>query len=153
MRESDIGAGGAAASRAQRIGYARGAYDLFHVGHLNLLRQARAHCDHLIAGVVSDEVLERTKNLTPVVPELERVEIVRHIRYVDEAVVDATANAFEAWQAYGFTVYFKGDDWRGTPKGLALEASFADVGVEIVYFPYTATTSSTRLRRALEAFG
>jgi glycerol-3-phosphate cytidylyltransferase len=133
------------------IGYARGAFDLFHIGHLNILKQARANCDRLVVGVVSDEVLLRTKGITPVVPLRERLEIVRHIRHVDEAIADECEDPLETWRSVGFTVFFKGDDWRGTPRGLDLEASFAEVGVTVVYFPYTATTSSTRLRRALDA--
>lgn len=134
-----------------RIGYAGGAFDLFHVGHLNILRHARAHCDYLIAGVVSDEVLLRTRGAAPVVPLVERLEIVRHISYVDEAVAETAVDKLETWQRVGFDIYFKGDDWKGTERGLALELAFADVGVEVVYFPYTMTTSSTTLRRALDA--
>lgn len=134
----------------KRIGYAAGAYDLFHVGHLNILKRAREQCDYLIAGVVSDEMLELTKNLRPTIPLAERLEIVRSIRYVDEAVVETVPDKLEMWRQVGFTIFFKGDDWRGTEKGLRLEREFAAVGVEIVYFPYTANTSSTVLRNALE---
>lgn len=132
-----------------RIGYAPGAYDLFHVGHLNLLRQARAHCDHLIAGVVADDVLEVTKGRRPVIPLAERMEIVRHIDYVDAVVAETQPDKLLTWQHVGFDVIFKGDDWRGTPKGDRLERDFAAVGVDVVYFPYTVHTSSTALRRAL----
>lgn len=134
----------------QRIGYAAGAYDLFHVGHLNILRRAREQCDHLIAGVVSDEMLELTKGVRPVVPLAERLEIVRSIRYVDEAIAETVPDKLETWRRLGFTVFFKGDDWRGTEKGLRLEREFAAVGVEVVYFPYTVDTSSTALRHALD---
>ena len=134
----------------RRIGYAAGAYDLFHVGHLNILRQARQACDYLIAGVVSDEVLRQTKGIDPVVPFAERLEIVSHINFVDEAVGEVVPDKLETWRNVGFDVFFKGDDWRGTPKGEALEQRFAEVGVEVVYFPYTLHTSSTALRRALE---
>ena len=132
-----------------RIGYAPGAYDLFHVGHLNILRHAKAHCDYLIAGVVSDEMCELTKGRRPVVPLAERMEIVRHISYVDEAVAEVVPEKLDTWREVGFNVLFKGDDWRGTPKGEKLERDFAAVGVEIVYFPYTVHTSSTMLRRVL----
>ncbi|WP_341953217.1 adenylyltransferase/cytidyltransferase family protein [Salinibacterium sp. TMP30] len=135
---------------SKRIGYAAGAYDLFHVGHLNILKRAREQCDYLIAGVVSDEMLELTKNLRPTVPLAERLEIVQSIRYVDEAVVESVPDKLETWRQVGFTTFFKGDDWRGTEKGERLEREFAAVGVEVVYFPYTANTSSTVLRRALE---
>ena len=132
-----------------RIGYASGVYDLFHIGHLNLLRQARDRCDYLIAGVASAEMSERLKGTTPVVPLTERLEIVRSIRFVDDVVVDEHHNKAEAWREVGFNIFFKGDDWRGTPKGIRLERDMDLVGVEVVYLPYTATTSSTVLRRAL----
>jgi len=134
----------------QRIGYAAGAYDLFHVGHLNILKRAKERCDYLIAGVVSDEMLELTKNLRPTIPLAERLEIVESIRYVDEAVVETVPDKLETWRQLGFTIFFKGDDWQGTDKGDRLEREFAAVGVEVVYFPYTAQTSSTVLRRALD---
>lgn len=134
---------------AERIGYAAGAFDLFHIGHLNVLRHAREHCDTLVAGVVSDEMLRQVKGIEPVVPTLERVEIVRAIRWVDEVHVETVPDKLDTWREVGFTHFFKGDDWRGTERGLRLERQFAAVGVEVVYFPYTAHTSSTVLRRAL----
>lgn len=133
-----------------RVGYAAGAFDLFHVGHLNLLRHAKAQCDFLIAGVVTDELLIKTKGHAPVIPLSERLEIVRHIRYVDEAIAETLPRKIDTWRCRPFDVFFKGDDWRGTPKGLALEREFAAVGVEVVYFPYTMHTSSSALRRTLE---
>jgi glycerol-3-phosphate cytidylyltransferase len=134
----------------KRIGYAAGAFDLFHVGHLNILKHARSQCDYLIAGVVSDEMLQLNKGITPVVPLAERLEIVSHISYVDEAVAEVVPDKLETWKALQFDVFFKGDDWKGTEKGLRLEREFAKVGVDVVYFPYTVSTSSTALRRALE---
>ncbi|RCG26309.1 cytidyltransferase [Streptomyces diacarni] len=133
------------------VGYAPGAYDLFHVGHLNLLRHARARCDYLVAGVVSDEMAEHAKGRPPVIPLVERLQIVRSIRFVDAAFVETVPDKLVTWQQVRFDVLFKGDDWRGTPKGDRLEADFRTVGVEIVYFPYTMHTSSTQLRRALDA--
>jgi glycerol-3-phosphate cytidylyltransferase len=133
-----------------RVGYAAGAFDLFHIGHLNLLKHAKSECDFLIAGVVSDEMLQLTKGITPVVPLAERLEIVRHIAFVDEARAETVPDKLDTWREVGFTHFFKGDDWRGTEKGLKLEAEFAAVGVEVVYFPYTMSTSSTALRRALD---
>jgi glycerol-3-phosphate cytidylyltransferase len=133
------------------IGYAPGAYDLFHIGHLNLLRHAAGHCDHLIAGVVSDEMLLLTKGRLPVVPLAERMEIVGNLRCVDQVHAEVVPDKLDTWGAVGFDVIFKGDDWRGTPKGRRLERDFAAVGVEVRYFPYTMHTSSTTLRRALAA--
>ncbi|GAA1856125.1 adenylyltransferase/cytidyltransferase family protein [Microbacterium koreense] len=134
-----------------RIGYAAGAFDLFHVGHLNILRHAKESCDVLVAGVVSDEMLLATKGVTPVIPTAERAEIVRNLRFVDDIHIETVPSKMDAWREVGFTHFFKGDDWRGTEKGRALERDFATVGVEVVYFPYTAHTSSTRLRSALDA--
>jgi glycerol-3-phosphate cytidylyltransferase len=133
-----------------RIGYAAGAFDLFQVGHLNILRHAKAHCDVLIAGVVSDEMLRQVKGVEPFIPTAERVEIVRNVRFVDHVHVENEPSKLAAWREVGFTHFFKGDDWRGTEKGLRLERELAEVGVEVVYFPYTAHTSSSQLRRALE---
>jgi len=132
-----------------RIGYAPGVYDLFHVGHLNILRHAKGQCDYLIAGVVSDEMSELTKGRRPVIPLAERLEIVSHISFVDRAVAEVVPDKLETWESVRFNVLFKGDDWRGTAKGLKLETDFAAVGVEVVYFPYTMHTSSSLLRRVL----
>lgn len=133
-----------------RIGYAAGAFDLFHVGHLNILRHAKTQCDVLIAGVVSDEMLRRVKGISPFIPTDERAAIVRAVRYVDHVHVEAVPDKLDVWRDVGFTHFFKGDDWRGTEKGARLEHEFSQVGVEVVYFPYTAHTSSSQLRRALD---
>ena len=134
-----------------RIGYAGGAFDLFHVGHLNILRHAKANCDLLIAGVVTDEMLLLTKGVPPVVPFAERSEIVRHITFVDDVHAEHLPDKLDTWREVGFDLYFKGDDWRGTERGIRLEARFAEVGVEVMYFPYTVHTSSTALRIALQS--
>ncbi|MET0861426.1 MAG: adenylyltransferase/cytidyltransferase family protein [Microbacterium sp.] len=136
---------------SQRIGYAGGAFDLFHIGHLNILRHAKGQCDYLVAGVASDEMMLQTKGIKPVVPLVERLEIVRSIDVVDEAIAEVHANKMDTWREVGFDVYFKGDDWKGTERGLRLERELARVGVEVVYFPYTLSTSSTILRRALDS--
>ncbi|WP_223692412.1 adenylyltransferase/cytidyltransferase family protein [Leifsonia poae] len=135
----------------RRVGYAAGAFDLFHIGHLNILKHAKSECDYLIAGVVSDEMLHLTKGIDPVIPLAERLEIVGSIGFVDEAVAETVPDKLDTWRELRFDVFFKGDDWRGTEKGLRLEREFAAVGVEVVYFPYTMSTSSTVLRRALDA--
>jgi glycerol-3-phosphate cytidylyltransferase len=133
-----------------RIGYVPGAFDLFHIGHLNILRRAREHCDFLIAGVVADDVLIRHKGVTPVVPLAERIEIVRNVRYVDMAHAAMTNDKVAIWKELRFNILFKGDDWRGTEKGNKLERDFAAIGVEVTYFPYTQATSSSALRRTLQ---
>ena len=133
------------------IGYAPGAYDLFHIGHLNILKHAAAHCDRLIAGVVADEVLVQTKGRAPVVPLAERMENVRNLRFVDAVHAEVVPDKIDTWREVRFDVIFKGDDWRGTAKGEDLERRFAAVGVRVEYFPYTMHTSSTMLRKALSA--
>ena len=135
------------------IGYVPGVFDLFHIGHLNALRQARDLCDVLVAGVVSDQVCEAVKGIRPFVPLEERLEIVDSLRLVDATYAETTTDKLDAWEQVGFHRIFKGDDWRGTPQGLALEERLATVDVEVVYFPYTMHTSSTALRRAIELAG
>ena len=135
------------------IGYVPGVFDLFHIGHLNALRQARDHCDVLVAGIVADEVCEAVKGFRPFVPLEERLQIVDSLRLVDATYAETTTDKLDAWKQVGFHRIFKGDDWRGTPQGLALEERLATVDVEVVYFPYTMHTSSTALRRAIELAG
>lgn len=135
------------------VGYAPGVYDLFHIGHLNILRRAKAHCDILIAGVLSDEMCELAKGFRPLVPASERLEIVRHVDCVDQVHEETVPDKVDTWKVLGFHRIFKGDDWRGTPKGEKLERDFGPVGVEVIYFPYTVQTSSSQLRRALALAG
>jgi glycerol-3-phosphate cytidylyltransferase len=131
------------------VGYVPGAWDMFHIGHLNILLRAREQCDRLIVGVVTDEALHQAKGKFPVIPLEERVEVIRHLAMVDDVVVDFSPDKLEVWERVGFDVLFKGDDWRGTPKGEKLEADMASVGVRVIYFPYTVHTSSTLLRSVL----
>ena len=132
------------------VGYAPGVFDLFHVGHLNLLRRAKESCDVLIAGVVSDEMAMRNKGARPVVPTEERLAIVEAIRDVDQAVVEDVPHKLDMWEKLHFDVIVKGDDWKDTDRGEKLESDFAAVGARVVYVSYTDRTSSTMLRRALD---
>lgn len=131
------------------IGYVPGVFDMFHIGHLNILRNAGLACDRVIAGVVSDERALAVKGRGPVIPAPERLEIVRSIRYVDDAVLEDVSSKLEMWERLRFDVIVKGDDWRGTRKGDQLERDMASVGVDVVYVPYTVHTSSTLLRQSL----
>ncbi len=131
------------------VGYVPGAWDMFHVGHLNILLRAREQCDRLVVGVVTDEALFQVKGKHPVIPLIERMQVVGHLNMVDEVVVDFSPNKLEVWDRVRFDVLFKGDDWRGTAKGDKLEADMATVGVRVCYFPYTVHTSSTLLRSIL----
>lgn len=134
------------------IGYTTGVYDLFHIGHLNLLKKARLECDYLIVGVTTDELSESRKGKRPIIPFMERMEIVEHIKFVDEVVPQTNMDKMEAWNNLRFNKMFVGDDWKGTEKWTKLESEFLAVGVEIVYFPYTKQTSSTKLRKVIDNF-
>ena len=140
-----------AADPGARTGYVPGGWDMFHIGHLRILERARAQCDRLVVGVVTDEALVAAKGRPPMVPFAQRAAVVAAVGLVDEVVADASSNKLLAWEAVGFDVLFKGDDWRGTAKGDRLEAEMAQVGVELRYFPYTPHTSSTALRSVLDA--
>jgi len=132
-------------------GYVPGGFDLFHIGHLNILTAARERCDRLIVGVATDESLMAMKGREPVIPFEERIEIVRSLKIVDEAVPDHSQDKRVAYRLNPFDVLFKGSDWQGTVKGVLLEQEMAEVGAKVVYFPYTEWTSSTRLRAYLDA--
>lgn len=136
----------------KRIGYATGVFDLFHIGHLNLLKRAKLECDYLIVGVSTDELVMELKGHKPVVPFDERFQIVQNIKCVDEVVPETTTDKIAAWNNLKFDVTFKGDDWKGSNKWNILEKEFSKRNVNVVYFPYTTHTSSTKLRSALEKF-
>jgi glycerol-3-phosphate cytidylyltransferase len=130
------------------IGYTSGVYDLFHVGHLNLLRNAANMCDQLIVGVSTDELVAY-KNKKAVIPHSERMEIVRHIRGVDAVIPQENMDKLTMWEKLKFNVLFVGDDWYATEKWKEIEDKFREVGVKVVYFPYTKGTSSTLLNEVL----
>ena len=132
------------------IGYTTGVYDLFHIGHLNLLKNAKGMCDKLIVGVTIDELVAY-KGKQAMIPFEDRIEIVRSIKYVDAAVPQYDMDKLEACKKLGAQVLFVGDDWYGTEKWRQYEAEFAEAGIRIVYFPYTQGTSSTQIRKALDA--
>ena len=132
------------------IGYTTGVFDLFHIGHLNILRRAKEQCDYLIVGISTDELVEEYKHKRPVICFEERCEIVKAIRYVDEVVPQMDRDKFAAWERLRFNRMFVGDDWKGSPIFMELEAQFNPLGVEIVYFPYTQETSSTFLTETLK---
>lgn len=131
------------------IGYTSGVYDLFHIGHLNLLRNAKGMCDKLIVGVTTDELVSY-KNKKAVIPFHERMEIVRSSRYVDSVVPQENMDKFEMWKKLKFDIMFVGDDWYASDKWEELEKQFKEVGVKIVFFPYTKGTSSTLLNETLK---
>lgn len=131
------------------VGYTTGVFDLFHIGHLNILRKAKAHCDTLIVGVSSDELVKHYKNKQVVIPFEERRDIVAGIRYVDQVVMQSTMDKLKAQEELKFDVVFVGDDWKNTPQWKQYEKEFNKRGVDVVYLPYTKETSSTQLRETL----
>ncbi|HTO15824.1 MAG TPA: adenylyltransferase/cytidyltransferase family protein [Edaphocola sp.] len=133
------------------IGYTTGVFDMFHIGHLNILKKAKERCDFLIVGISSDELVEKYKSKRPIVPFLERVQIVESIRFVDKVVVQEHRDKYEAWEAIKFDKMFVGSDWKGSKLFTDLELKFKEVEVEVVYFDYTIDTSSTLLREKLNS--
>ncbi|SPT53128.1 Glycerol-3-phosphate cytidylyltransferase [Actinomyces bovis] len=130
-------------------GYVPGGFDMFHIGHLNILKEAAKRCDRLIVGVATDESLIEMKGRAPMIAFAERRQIVEALGIVDLAVADHSQDKRRAWQDNHFDILFKGTDWQGTAKGERLEAEMAEVGAEVVYLPYTLSTSSTMIRKAV----
>ena len=132
-----------------KIGYTTGVFDMFHIGHLNILRRAKEQCDYLIVGVSTDELVQEYKHKQPVVPYEERAEIVASVRYVDQVVPQIDRDKVAAQERLGFHIMFVGDDWKGSELFTQVEQEFAKRGVEVTYFPYTTGTSSTLLSEKL----
>lgn len=130
------------------IGYTSGVYDLFHIGHLNLLKNAKAMCDKLIVGVSTDELVSY-KNKKSVINHSERMELVRNIKQVDVVVPQKDMDKFKMWKRLKFDIMFVGDDWFQSDKWKELDKKFSEVGVKIIYFPYTDGTSSTLINDTL----
>lgn len=131
------------------IGYTSGVFDLFHVGHINVLRNAKSMCDRLVVGVTVDSLVSY-KNKRAVIPYDERVELVRACKYVDLAVPQETMDKLDALNRYKFNVMFVGDDWYRSDKWEDIDREFRERGVRVIYFPYTKTTSSTLINQTLE---
>ena len=127
------------------IGYTTGVFDMFHIGHLNIIRASKEKCDYLIVGVSTDELVQQEKHKTPVIPFEERQEIIAALKYVDRVVPQKNKNKLEAWEAYHFNKMFVGDDWKGTEAWNKFEEQFRPLGVEIIYLPHTNGISSTLL--------
>lgn len=132
------------------VGYTTGVFDMFHIGHLNILRKAKNECDFLIVGVSTDELVEEYKKKTPIIPYEDRVEILKSIRYVDLVVPQVNRNKLSAYSIHRFDKMFVGSDWKNSPLFQSVEEEFKKVGVEVVYFEYTKRISSTKLRKLLE---
>ncbi len=131
------------------IGYTTGVYDMFHIGHLNILRRAKEQCDFLIVGVTTDELCFKRKHKYPIICEKDRMEIVSAIKYVDKVVPQADMDKVKAVQEVGANVVFVGSDWKGTDSWIQYEKDFAKVGCRVVYLDHTEGISSTILRARL----
>lgn len=135
------------------IGYTTGVYDMLHIGHLNILRRAKEQCDYLVVGVSTDELVQKDKNKTPIIPFAERCAIVEAIKYVDKVVPQFDKNKMAAWEKYHFNKMFVGSDWKGTDAWNRFEKEFKPLGVEIVYLDHTDGISSTILRKKINGKG
>ncbi len=136
-------------TKKYKIGYTDGVYDMFHVGHLNMIKEAKKHCDFLIVGVHSDEIVEGYKHRKTIINEEDRRKIVEAIRYVDKAVINRTRDKMELWGLHKFDVVFIGDDWKGTERWNNFEKVLGEVGVSVEYIPYTKGISTTKIRETL----
>ncbi len=134
-----------------KIGYSSGVFDMFHVGHLNILQRAKEKCEYLIVGVSTDEVVISYKHKTPIIPFQDRMAIVKAIRYVDEVVPQDTMDKMKMWNKVHFDVMFHGDEWKGTPLYNKYEEEFDRIGVKIEYLSHTEGISSTILRDKLNS--
>lgn len=131
------------------IGFTAGTFDMFHIGHLNLLKNAKSRCDYLIVGVNSDQLVEEYKKKKAVVPLEERMEIIRSIRYVDEVMRIDSLDKVLSWKKKHYDLLFIGDDWKGNPRWMKTEEEMAKYGVRVIYLPHTEGTTSTLLREKL----
>lgn len=132
-----------------KIGYTTGVFDMFHIGHLNILKKAKEQCDYLIVGVSTDEVVQSYKNKTPIICFEERVAIVEAIKYVDKVVPQTSMDKLQAWNDLHFDVMFHGSDWKNSDMYNKIIADLAKVGAEVVFLPHTDGVSSTILRDVL----
>lgn len=137
-----------------KVGYTCGVYDLFHVGHLNLLERCKDLCDVLIVGVCDDKYVREIKKKNPVINEFDRLRIVKALKVVDDAFlvdIETTNDKMIAWNKFKFDVLFSGDDWKGTERYMKTEEEFKPLGVSIEYLPYTKEVSTTMLKEKIKS--
>lgn len=139
-------------SKKYKVGYTAGVYDMFHIGHLNILKRAKEQCEYLIVAVSTDELVKKYKNKTPIIPYEERKSIIEAIRYVDRVVPQENRDKIEAFEKLGFDVMFVGDDWKGNEVFLKVDEHMKNNGAHgVVYLPHTDGISSTQLRENLKS--
>lgn len=136
-----------------KVGYTSGVYDMFHIGHLNILERAKQECDYLIVGVTSDELCLSRKGKLPIINQNDRIRIIQAIRYVDKAIFQETMDKLDVIKKYDVDAVFVGSDWKGTPSWNEYEKEFSKVGCKVVYLDHTDGISSTILREKLNQNG
>ncbi len=132
-----------------KIGYTDGTYDLFHVGHLNMIEMAKSYCDYLIVGVHGDDVVSSYKTHKPIICENDRLRIVSSLSCVDKAVINTTRDKMTLWELHKFDAIFIGDDWKGTERWINFEKELAKINVDVVYVPYTSGISTTEIKNII----
>lgn len=132
-----------------KIGYTDGVYDLFHIGHLNMIQTAKGHCEYLIVGVHGDDVVEGYKNHKPIINENDRKRIIESVKGVDRAEINRFRDKLKLWELYHFDVIFIGDDWKGTERWNNFEKVLAEINVDVVYVPYTQGISTTDIKKRI----
>lgn len=132
-----------------KVGYTTGVYDMFHIGHLNLLKRAKERCEYLIVGVSTDEVVQEYKHKTPVIPFKDRIAIVEAIRFVDQVIPQENMDKLAAWEQLHFDVIFHGDDWKGSNMYNEIEEKLNAVGCEMCFLPHTEGVSSTDILKQI----
>lgn len=137
------------AKKKYKIGYTDGVYDLFHVGHLNMIQTAKENCEYLIVGVHADAVVEEYKHRRPIINENDRQRIIESIKGVDRAVINQFRDKLKLWELYHFDVVFIGDDWKGTDRWNNFEKILAERNVDVIYVPYTKGISTTEIREKI----
>lgn len=133
-----------------KIGYTTGVFDLFHIGHLNILKRAKEQCEYLIVGISTDELVAEYKKKKPIIPFEERIAIVEAIRYVDKVVPQTTMDKLDAWRNLRYDVMFHGSDWKGSSLYTDYEKAFKEKGIDLVFLPHTDGVSSTELTKKLQ---
>lgn len=133
-----------------KIGYTQGTYDMFHIGHLNLINAAKEQCDCLLVGINTNSLVEQYKHKTPVIDETERLQIVSNLKAVDDCFLVDTLDKLAVWHKHHFDAIFIGDDWKGNSRWQQTELQLQPVGANVIYLPYTKGISSSWLREKLQ---
>ena len=136
-------------SRHYKVGYTDGVYDLFHVGHLNMIETAKKQCEYLIVGVHGDSVVSQYKHRYPIIPEAERARIIGAIKGVDRVVINDVRDKLMLLERYHFNVVFIGDDWKGTDRWNSFEKILGERNVDVIYVPYTKGISTTDIKKRI----